>query len=485
MINFIGPPNALAHDMMKHMLDRHGILQYTFNAPSVPSELQVLVGEQALADHCNVHEINDYRGSIMPTVSGCKCVAIKYPSDAYYNGVQYAILDMDFSRIVDEAKKPMKFPELPWDFITGDSVTEAIVSIFEQAEFLAVDIESVKATQQIICVGFAMSPWKAISIYLRYDHERMWIARLLRCNAKKIFHFGSFDTTMLELSALPTENYTDDTIIQAHVLAPELPRDLGFLSSIYTRIPYFKSEGRTNIPGDAKAWSAKRDKESLLTYNCKDCCATFQIWQAQRQLIEEDPDHSHIYAYEMEMIPVAREIGMNGMLLDAERNYTLKEALRTKQQRYQEALTTICNGVEININSPKQVQLALYEGLGLPKKYKPASKKQQEEGIDRTLTSDNDALISLISTIKTELGKLKTEKARRPWEIRYHFVTITLLMRGVNKLLSSYIEITTHNGRVKSLYKVPGTETGRWSCSKFIDDTGLNAQTLPREAITI
>lgn len=484
MINFIGPDWALKHDMMKHMIDRHGLIAHTFNAPESLMNLQVLVGEEALSKYCNVHGIDSYRGSIMPSVNRSKCVAIKYPSDAYYNGVQYAVLDMDFERIKEEAKNPTEFPELPWDFITGDSVTEADVELMAASPLLAVDIESVKATQQIICVGFASGPWKAISIYLRYDHERRWIQRLLNCNARKVFHLGSFDSTMLILDGFTISNYTDDTIIQAHIIAPELPRDLGFLSSIYTKIPYFKSEGRTNIPGDAKAWSAKRNKEDLLTYNCKDCCATYQNHTEQIKLIQENPNHSHIYSYEMEMIPVAREIGMAGMLRDEERHHVLKVALEEHKAKLQTALDTIC-GVSINTNSPTQVKAALYEGLGLPKKYKQASKKQKEKGIDQTLTSDSKALISLISTIKTELEKLKTDKARTPWKLRYHFVTITLIMRGVDKLLSSYINVTLHNGRVKCFYKVAGTETGRWSCAKFLDDSGLNAQTLPRSAIEV
>ena len=476
-IRFIGPPNILAHDMMTHMLGRHniGADEYEFaSSTCVPGMLNVLVGESALFEHTNVHGIDDYRGSIIPSTNGAKCVPIKYPSDAFYNGVQYAILDLDFTRIVEEASNE-SLPELPFKFVTGDEVTETYISLFEQAQFLAVDIESVKKTGEIICVGFARGPWEAISIFNRYPHERQWIQRLLNASARKIFHFGSFDSTMLILDGYEINAYTDDTIIQAHVLAPELPRDLGFLSSIYTKIPYFKSEGKTNIPGDAKAWSAKRDKAGLLTYNCKDCCATYQIFFEQKTQIEENDNHAHIYAYEMEMIPVAREIGMNGMLLDIDRNAVILEHLETLKNRLQLGLDTLC-GTKINVASPKQMQIALYQGLGLPEKFKQASKKKKQEGIDSVLTADNDALVGLLSSVKTQLQSLKTEKAREPWKIRYLFITLAIQMRGVDKLLGSYINLRTHNGRIKSLYKVNGTETGRWSCSQFIDGSGINAQ---------
>jgi len=32
---------------------------------------------------------------------------------------------------------------------------------------------------------------------------------------------------------------------------------------------------------------------------------------------------------------------------------------------------------------------------------------------------------------------------------------------------------------------VPATETGRWSAEKYIDDTGLNSMTLPRDPVEI
>ena len=489
MIRFIGPSKALQHEMLGHMAGRHGLAEgfdYEFGDIENGTRsdcLNVLVGEEALARCCNVHGIDDYRGSIVSSTTGAKCIPIKYPSDAYYNGVQYAILDFDFARIVEEARD-LSFPNTPFEFTTGSDVSELDIVLMEQAEYLACDIESVKATSEIICVGFASGPWKAISIFNNTPQGREWIQRLLRCNARKIFHFGSFDTTMLELDGYDCTQYTDDTIIQAHVLAPELPRDLGFLSSIYTKIPYFKSEGRTNIPGDAKAWSAKRDKTSLLVYNCKDCCATYQIYQAQKVLIEENPNHLHIYNYEMEMVPVAREIGMNGMLLDFDRNRLIKEHLETKKLKLTSAMSIICGG-PINTASPKQMQAALYEGLGLPAKYKPASKKKKEEGIHSTLTTDNDALVSLVSAVKTQLNTLKTEKAKEPWKLRYHFITIAIQLRGLDKLIGSYIDITTHAGRIKSLYKVNGTETGRWSCAQFIDGSGLNAQTVPREELTV
>lgn len=53
-------------------------------------------------------------------------------------------------------------------------------------------------------------------------------------------------------------------------------------------------------------------------------------------------------------------------------------------------------------------------------------------------------------------------------------------------MLSSYLHAkTSADGRMRGTFKVAATETGRWACEKYVDGTGVNSQTFPREAIDI
>jgi hypothetical protein len=100
---------------------------------------------------------------------------------------------------------------------------------------------------------------------------------------------------------------------------------------------------------------------------------------------------------------------------------------------------------------------------------------------DGKITSDADALVSLINTCKSKIEEYKTSAKRNEWRLKLGFVELTNRLRGINKLLSSYINTPISNdGRCKSLYKVNGTETGRLACNKFVDGTGVNGQTFPR-----
>jgi DNA polymerase I-like protein with 3'-5' exonuclease and polymerase domains len=116
----------------------------------------------------------------------------------------------------------------------------------------------------------------------------------------------------------------------------------------------------------------------------------------------------------------------------------------------------------------------LYKTLALPI-------KTNKEG---AITADEDALVSLIATCRRRLDELKTDAARTPWIIRLGVLRAILKIRGYEKMLSSYINVTpSPDGRVRSIYNVTGTETTRWSASSWYDRSGLNAQTIPREYV--
>jgi DNA polymerase len=411
--------------------------------------------------------INAWRGSILES-NGQKIIPTLHPAYILYDPTGYPILLNDFMRIREQSRSP-ELPQLHWHFVYGKDVTQAHVESYASSVYLSVDIESVKGTGDIICVGFGRDRNNAISITTDTIHGRQWIRRLLESDAIKIFHFGSFDSTMLEMNGYEINNYAEDTIIQAHLLNPELPRDLGFLASVYTYIPCYKTEGRSNIPSDTKVWVAKRNKEELLIYNCKDICATFWIWEEQKKEIEADQDLSRLYKYEMDLVHVVRKMGSCGLFRDEVRWGEIKTSLETKQVLLQSQVDLICD-THVNINSPKQVALVLYKKLELPVKMN-----------DGKITSDADALVSLINTCKSKIEEYKTSAKRNEWRLKLGFVELTNRLRGINKLLSSYINTPISNdGRCKSLYKVNGTETGRLACNKFVDGTGVNGQTFPR-----
>jgi uracil-DNA glycosylase family 4 len=465
----------------------------------------VALGAYPLEYLAGKHGITKYRGSILSCGSDhigelgyeLKVIPSYHPAFVLRARQNFPIFVCDIQRAVNDSKFPeFNYPTRTIHIAPGTVATSigAKVTNLESVPFdydywlkrilssgiVSCDIESVKKTTQILCVGFGISP--DVGVVIPYDgtarHYEFIDAVLSSERVRKVCHFGTYDVTVLRENGHTVQAYTDDTIIQAHVLAPELPRDLAYLVSVHTREPYFKEEGRASIPGDVKGWSAKRNKQDLYIYNGRDITTTIELYHAQATEISEDPDHSSIYAYEMEMQQVALDLGMTGLERDLERVEAIKKAVERKLALYWFFIERL-SGIPIRNSANKEVCKLLYKHFKLPER-----KKTNRKSGKVTVTSDEDALVSLITFCKTHINKLKSNKALTEWHTKLKVVELLLKVREQEKILSSYINISDHNGRVLGLYKVAGTETGRWSASQYVDGSGLNIQTIPRSSVS-
>jgi len=135
--------------------------------------------------------------------------------------------------------------------------------------------------------GLAPSPNEAISFSVwDYTIEQLtllwrWLDQLLSSVTLIGQNFYNFDLVVLEAMGFrPQLNKIHDTYIRQHLLWPELERSLQFMVKQYTRIPFFKDEG--------KHWSPKQ-KNTYMRYNCMDCVATYEVYLAQEKEFKERP----------------------------------------------------------------------------------------------------------------------------------------------------------------------------------------------------
>jgi len=428
------------------------------------------------------HGITRYRGSILSVRNNPKLKVIPtyHPSYIERNPKYYTIFDNDIRRIVEDSKFPeLNIPELE---ITTNYLDYRDVLL--NAKFITIDIETVTGTDIILCVGFAYSPTQSVVVPCDGTfNSNNFISEILASNVPKGAHFGTYDKTVLILNKYTINNYIHDTIIQAHVLAPELPKSLAYLTSIYTRIPYYKSAGRENIPSkdevdkvqvvsDQKSWPAKRNKQELYIYNGTDCCATYQVFMAQQEELKDDTDHVRIYEYEMEMVQIAIEFGLEGIRVDEGRRSILRTLIYKKFTANQMALELL-TGEKPNVNSPKQMKELLYEKLNLPKRmYK------------KKVTTNDDALVSLITYCKGKALEVKKEDTKKEYSKKLYIIKLVRELRGVNKMIGTYIDFkVSDDGKARSIWKAHAAETGRWGAELFIDDTGISLMTTPRESL--
>lgn len=439
-------------------------------------KLVLLLGDKSLYYFLNKNGINKWRGSAIKR-NGVIFLPTFSPSYIARVGSDYPLFAFDISKISRLLKEGIKENNFTTVIDPRGMELALLVEEFSQYDDVTVDIESVKNSTYILCTGFAHKD-KAICLVNHsidsgdFEYTQA-LTKLLASPSKKIFQGGVFDTMMLKLNGFETNNYYFDTLIAAHVLNPELSLSLAFLVSTLTEIPYFKDMGKDGIPDDDKAWSKSVKKELLYKYNCLDTLSDYQVYEKQKIEIYNDEDFTRIFEYEMSLLPMLMHISETGQLIDLERRKQIREFLVRSIKNDQHIINSIYGKV-VNVQSTKMHDL-IYVDMGLPIKKKKTGQT----------TLDEDAIVSLIGTVKSKLNDAISEEKKFEWLKKLGALNMILSIRGNRKLLSSYIDAELGiDNRSRSLYKI-GPETGRLAASLFVDGTGVNAQTWPRKILSI
>lgn len=436
--------------------------------------------------------IMNWRGSILSTHpkvlssdgsnhDSIKAIPTVHPAAVLRDRTLYPTFDQDIARAARDADySDLRLPARRFIIAPKHDELEYWVNELLKADKLAVDIENVKASHQLLCVGFAPSP--ALGVCIAYDPTsaavRDALDRLLSSPVPKIFHFGTHDTELLRLNGYRVNNYSWDTMIAQHVMWPELPRSLAYITSIHTREPYYKDMVKEE-DSDTKAWSAKIDRKTLYEYNCKDVCVTIECQIAQEQELKEGPKSwKKFFDFEMALLAPAHAIMQTGMLIDPRRRDAILTTVEKNLAEQQLALNQLV-GTVVNVNSTPQVQTLVYEALKLPKRH-----KRSKDG--PKLTADEDALLASAALCKEKIDSLSRKDAINEWKRKLAILRLIILIRGGRKMKSSYLDVNlSPDGRARSRVKVAATDTARWAMEKYVDNTGLNAQTFPRDGVEV
>ena len=431
--------------------------------------------------------IGNWRGSVLPCIlEGCKHVKVVptfHPAFLLRDRKKYPIFDLDIRFALEEATReglPIRNDTVIID-PKYSALTEATDRLLA-APCLTADIETYGT--HIACISFSTSSSDAV-VYgsLQEAGTRNAIRAVLTSGIPLTFHFGSFDVPVLEYNAFKVSNWEDDTMAMLHVLQPELPRSLAYATSVYTlpRRPYYKEERKVEGDGDEKVWKKKVSKEQLMAYCAKDTMATHEVKEKALIELAEGPK-SFMIRYRnniRQMRGPALHMMNTGILVDQERKALIGKIIEYTWAEMQIDLNTLV-GFKLNVASTTKVPTVLYDLLKLPVKT-----KVNEKG-ETVRVADDGALVSHLNFIQGKMQKLVRPKSIAEWKHKLVIVKLIRLIRGLRKRRSSYIKPeVSADGRWRSTWKVPATETARWACQKYFDGTGLNAQTFPRDPVTV
>lgn len=436
------------------------------------TNVYVPMGNPALEAITGKRLIYRQRGSILecirPTPESrtkpAKAVPTIHPAATLQSGdylARYYII-FDLKRVKEESRsKLIKLPRQTFIIQpTYDEVLSNLKDYFllgKRGKRINYDIEIIN--QEVSAISFAADHHRAISVPFdtRWNKEQeveIWkaVARIIEderigtCNQNVLFDSDS----LLFRNKIVSAGRFDDPMSAINIVYPDFPKALEFTTSIYTRIPYYKDEGKIWFKGMGT------DIEAFYRYSCQDSAVSIEVMdQLDKEL--DSKGHRETYERTMAIYPACAAMMARGIRADKEKLLKVKREMEKTRDEKQELLNQMC-GRELNVKSTKQKKEYFYIEKGIT----PYKKNGRP-------TTDEKAMVRLAKGTAT----------RQPIPEAQLVVEIT----KIRSQLEKYMEVELDaDGRLRCQINPWGTTTGRLSTGKrLITNSGLNMQNLTED----
>ena len=421
----------------------------------------VPIGELSFNFVSSLTGIRKYRGSVLPTPAGnriVRCIPVLGP-EPYLNEnpTLLYISRLDFEKVGrnQDAVGPIQQEGLLWIAKSFEALTNFLQRSVPSAKFLVFDIETYGGIPT--CISLCFDGNESVTVPLVDKNvsldERVGmaslVAQLLHSEIPKVNQNIKYDWRKLVRWGFPVSNVVGDTQIAASVLMPEFPKNLGFLTSIYTDMPYHKDEGKEYDP-------EHHDRSRLYFYCAKDSLATHKIYTQQQEELDIQGVRP-VYSMLMNIYPIYHQMENNGIRIDE----TVRREKEIKYQVLHEMqmmkLAKLLNVSEFQLTggagglSPDKLRKLIYGELGYTtirgvKTTEKGLPSTDEESLEILLWKHPHQSIDSREALKTIINVRKLTKVRE------------------------YIDTEIHpDGRMRSEFNLAGTKTGRTTAGESTD----------------
>jgi len=290
----------------------------------------------------------------------------------------YLAFSYDILKISKTTKPSFHLPNEHFNINpTIEEVETFIYNGIKNNKLFAMDLETTSLRRdygRIAMVGLATDSENAICIPFWSDNQtRYWkpsnyskVVDALNAifqHGKHMWQNSLFDVPFLLERGFNIDLKTlkHDTMLLHHAISPELPHDIGFITSLYGLTPYWKDDF---LSSPLKL--LERNQTDVRTYNCRDCVTLHQVLPG---LLEDLKDNKQEPAYieNMDNINGAIEQMMTGVVLDTGIMRKLRNKLRYKIDIIETILRNLGKLPEqFNLNSGEHVGYFLF-GEQFPK----------------------------------------------------------------------------------------------------------------------
>ena len=317
--------------------------------------------------------------------------------------------------------------------------------------YLTFDIETY--FQIPICISFCFDGFESVTIPLldpSIDRDNralmtQMVAKVLASDIPKVNQNIKYDWKIMERWGFVVKNVIGDTMLAASALYCEFPKNLGFLTSIYTDLPYFKDEGKEFDPD-----KGKRDRYYL--YNAKDSLSTSQIYAKQQAEVDETGVR-YVYDNLIRCLPIYKKMEQRGIRIDKEVQLKLICKYESLYHIQEIKLRKLTGRPYFNPLSPKQCKELIFDELGYDKVHGMGTNE------DGSPSTDEDSL-----DILAAYGY-----AKRAPSTGSQILEAIIGSRKIHKVLE-ILELHLHpDERFRCEFNLAGTENGRTSAGQTTD----------------
>jgi DNA polymerase I-like protein with 3'-5' exonuclease and polymerase domains len=238
-------------------------------------------------------------------------------------------------------------------------------------------------------------------------------------------------------------------MLMQHSAFSTLPKNLGFLSSMYCEDHLYWKDDRT----DWKEGEDGEDEMKYWEYCATDSCRTLAVYHVLKAVLKS-LGLEKVNEFQQRLRARVLNAMIRGVRIDHQKRNDLSLTLMQEMENRKHWLREVI-GYELNPRSPVQMQDFFYRQMGLKK------------------------LMSKTGGVTTADAALQTLGAREP--ILWPIIRKISEMRSLGVFHSTFVLAGLDiDKRMRCSFNVAGTETYRFSSSKNAFGTGMNLQNIPK-----
>jgi DNA polymerase I-like protein with 3'-5' exonuclease and polymerase domains len=217
-------------------------------------------------------------------------------------------------------------------------------------------------------VSFTLEDFHTLTLEAESALVRKLRELLLDPNVPLIMHNKPFDSAVLIRKGYGLRGFIYDTQGLAHLVQPDIPKDLGFIGHQYLDVEPWK------LNHEGKKVAQTNDVLELLVYNAKDALNTMKCKHPLVEEIHSRGMNDRLIQYQMAYGELATRMELRGIPVNMRKRQALGDKLLADMEGWLHSMRSYLNWPDFNPNKPSHSRVALftqkYCGLA-PTKFTP------------------------------------------------------------------------------------------------------------------